>query len=117
MIKIFVKITGLIFLAAAFIGFFKPDLLIIVQLDLWQSLVYLILGIVGIKLGFTKTNDYNLRYYVDVATGATMVLLLLGLTLPNFLGLFHLEQVEHVFHAIIFIWGVVTSALSKKALV
>ncbi len=116
MIKIFTKIIGLLFLTAGLACFFVPNLLPLLQLDLWQGLVYLILGSVGVKLGFSKTNEHNLRYYVEVVTGVTMVLLLLGLTLPNFLDLFHLEPMEDVFHAIIFVWGIVTSTLSKKIL-
>jgi hypothetical protein len=76
-----------------------------VQFDLFQSLVYVSLGAVGLKLGFGSSTPKTLSRYVTATGIMGLVFFGFGLTWANFFDLFHLEIPEHVFHAIIGVTG------------
>lgn len=86
-------------------GFFYGKIPDLIQFDLFQSLVYLVFGAIGLKLGFsTIPNSYLGRY----ATGTGIMgltFLFFGLTFPNLFDIFHLEVAEHCFHAILGVAG------------
>ncbi|MFH1866733.1 MAG: hypothetical protein ABIJ81_01480 [Patescibacteria group bacterium] len=109
----FARLTGIILTAAGFFGFFIIQIKYLIQLDLWQSLVYLVLGVFGLYYGFFSSNQKYLKSYLNTTTAVMMIFLLIGLTFPNLLDLFHLEEEEHLFHAILFLYGVITNGVTK----
>ncbi len=113
MTKIFAKIAGIILMLAGLFGIFVVKIPHLVELDIWQSAVYFILGLVGVGLGWFSESVMWLKRYLETVTAFSMLMLLSGLTLPNLFDIFHLETMEHLFHAIIFVFGVIASIISR----
>ena len=111
---IFSRTLAVIFATAGFFGFFKVQIPYVVQLDLWQSMIYLALGALGFYFGWFYHTDKNVRIYNEVATGILLFFFLLGLTWPNLGDILHLEEEENIFHGALFALGVITSALTSK---
>lgn len=101
MYRVTTIILGLLLFTVGLIGFFQPNLNYTVQFDLFQSLLYIVAGAVGITLGLGKHSIGSQWLYVRIIGICGIVLLLLGLTFPNFMDIVHLEIPEHIFHAII----------------
>jgi hypothetical protein len=105
MVKFYARLVGALLFIIGLWGFLGHPIPNIVQLDLFQSLIYVVLGAVGLKLGFSASTPKTLARYAT-ATGITgLVFVLFGLTLPNFFDLFHLEVAEHVFHVVLGVAG------------
>lgn len=101
MIKRYVLISSGLLLIIGFTGFTLGGIAKIAQLDLFQSFVYLLLGAVGLKFGLSNTANKILARYTRAQGVVGFILLAIGLTLPNFLDLFHLEVPEHFFHGVL----------------
>ena len=94
-------VIGLSLFAVGLVSLFKPNWAYYVQFDLFQSFLYAVVGAIGIKLGFGRHSVGAQWYYTrGVGIGATL-LLLLGLTFPNFRDIVHLEVPEHFLHALL----------------
>lgn len=114
MMKIYAIILGLILVILGLAGFYHPNIYNVIHLDLWLSFVYLITGAIGLKLGLDKkTNQLNLYKYISVTTGGALILVLFGLTFPNFYDIFHLEMTENGLHLIIGVAGSLVNYYSK----
>lgn len=99
MVTWYVRSVALVLFALGLTGFWLGRVPSFAELSLFQSFVYLIVGAVGLKLGFSKGAARAQARYA-LATGIMgYVLLAFGLTLPNFMDIFHLEVPEHLFHA------------------
>lgn len=100
--RIVLIILGGILLATGLLGFLKPNLMYLVQFDLYQSFLYAILGAIGLKLGLSPTTPprYSQKYFEALAI-INFILLMLGLFWPNWGDIFHLEVPEHFWHALI----------------
>lgn len=113
MLKTYTIILSLVLVILGLTGFYKPNVYNIIHLDLWLSFVYLIAGAIGLKLGLDKnTSPISRMRFVDITTATAFVLVLFGLTLPNFFDIFHLEMTENALH---FAIGVIGSVISYKA--
>ncbi|MFZ5391089.1 MAG: hypothetical protein ACOZAJ_02320, partial [Patescibacteria group bacterium] len=97
MTKYFIKGLALSLLIVGLLTFLHPSLGNLVYLDMFAGLIYLILGAVGLKLSFTKNiaNRY-LANYCLITGFISLLLLLLGLSWPNFKDIFHLEPAENI---------------------
>jgi hypothetical protein len=104
--------AGLLLLGLA--GFFIVRIPNFVQLDLWQSLVYLILGAVGLQLGCGQTSSLNRARYATATGLVGLIFLGFGLTFPNFADIFHLELPEHVFHLLLGLAGCLVGNTKKQ---
>ncbi|HBV33618.1 TPA: hypothetical protein DIC39_00005 [Patescibacteria group bacterium] len=111
---IYARVLAIIFTIVGFFGFFAVGVPYVVQLDLWQSLIYLVLAACGWYIGWFYHDHKKIRHYNETATAVLMVLLLFGLVWPNWGDILHLEEEENIFHAVLFVWGVITSALTPK---
>lgn len=111
---VYARSLAVIFTGTGLFGFFWVNVPYVVQLDLWQSFVYLVLAAIGWYYGWFYPNNKHLRYYNEAATATLLFLLLLGLAWPNWGDIIHLEEEENIFHAVLFIWGVITSWLTRK---
>ncbi len=107
MLKTYVRSLAVLLFAIGLWGFWGGAIPNVVQLDLFQSLVYVVFGAVGLKLGFSQTANKTLARYATASGIMGLVFLGFGLTFPNFFDIFHLEIPEHVFHALIGILGCV----------
>ncbi|MFA4936750.1 MAG: hypothetical protein WC575_00435 [Patescibacteria group bacterium] len=114
MIKYFARITGIILMGVGLFGIFIVKIPYVVELDIWQSAVYFILGLIGISLGWFSQYVLWLKRYLEVVTAFVMLMLLAGLTLPNLFDIFHLEVVENFFHAILFVFAIIVGIINKK---
>ncbi len=93
-------IIGVIFTSLGLLGFFKPNLMYLVQFDLFQSFCYLVIGALGLKISLDKEpKQLQLKKYLTVVAVFNLVLMMLGLIWPNLGDIFHLEIPEHFFHA------------------
>lgn len=104
----FTKITGVILFLIGLIGFFNPALGNVIQLDLFQNLIYVVFGAIGLKLGFGNTTSSARARYARACGVLGLSLLLFGLSFPNFFDIFHLEPAEHVFHGLLGLAGCLT---------
>jgi len=106
MIIWYTRLIAIILFFTGLFGFFGGSIPHFVQLDLFQSFVYLIFGAVGLKLGFSSSTAPATRSRYATATGIFgLVLFLIGITFPNLFDIFHLEIPEHVFHLVIGVVG------------
>ncbi|MDP3986412.1 MAG: hypothetical protein Q8P77_03245 [Candidatus Veblenbacteria bacterium] len=101
MLRTFVTAYGALMLAVGLLGFFVPNVLYLVQFDLWQSLLYAALGAVGLMLGLKRSANLNQNRYLNALAIVNLALLMLGLSFPNLGDIFHLEVPEHVFHGVV----------------
>ncbi len=105
MLRWYVRFVAIALFLVGLAGFSLAKLPNVVQLDLFQSFVYLILGGIGLKLGFSAADIKTSSRYAR-ATGLTgFILLGLGLTFPNLFDLFHLEVPEHIWHGVLGLTG------------
>ncbi|MFH1111744.1 MAG: hypothetical protein V1712_01600 [Patescibacteria group bacterium] len=113
--KYFARITGIILIGAGLFGIFIVKIPYVVELDIWQSATYFILGLVGISLGWFSQSLLWLKRYLEIITAFSMFMLIFGISLPNYGDIFHLEIIEDLFHSVLFIGGVITSIINKKS--
>ena|SRR3990167_1885949 len=101
MLRTFVTAYGALMLAVGLLGFFVPNVLYLVQFDLWQSLLYGVLGASGLTLGLSHNKRPTQNRYLNALAIVNLALLMLGLSFPNLGDIFHLEVPEHVFHGVV----------------
>lgn len=90
---------GAIMLLVGLFGFFIPNVLYLVQFDLFQSLIYVSLGVIGLKLGLSKTTSaLNQQQYLASLSAINLSLLTIGIFWPNLGDIIHLEVPEHFGH-------------------
>ena len=99
--KVTAAILGTMLFGVGLLAIFRPNLSYIVQFDLFQGFLYAVTGAIGLKLAFGRHSVGARWYYVRGVGIGGVLLLLLGLTFPNFKDILHLEIPEHVFHAVI----------------
>lgn len=114
MLKWYVRIIGLVLFLLGLGGFFIGRIPNFAQLDLWQSFVYLILGAIGLQLGFGKALDKTRSRYATATGIMGLILLGFGLTFSNLFDIFHLEVPEHFFHTIVSVTGCLIGDKYKK---
>jgi len=114
MLKWYTRIIAALLFLIGLSGFFIVRIPNLVQLDLFQSFVYAIFGAIGIQLSFGKAENKTRSNYATATGIMGLVLLLFGLTFPNFFDIFHLEVPEHIFHFIIGVAGCVIGDKYKK---
>ncbi|MBI5466208.1 MAG: hypothetical protein HY974_02890 [Candidatus Kerfeldbacteria bacterium] len=108
------RIIGLVLFLLGLAGFFIVKIPNFVQLDLFQSFVYLIFGAIGLQLGWAQAQNKTRSRYATATGLLGLIFLGFGLTLPNFGDIFHLELPEHVGHAILGLTGCIVGDLGKK---
>lgn len=99
-------LVGIFGLLIGHLGYF-------VQLDAFQSLLYLGLGAGGLYGSTSDNSKYSLRY-LRLIIIVNLVLLALGLTLPNLWDIMHLEIPEHIFHLGIAISAAVCLEIERR---
>jgi hypothetical protein len=114
MLKKIVIFFGGLMLAVGLLGFFIPNVLFLVQFDLWQSLIYAVLGATGLQIGLGQTKDLAQLGYLKALAIVNLVMLLMGLTWPNWGDIFHLEVPEHFFHGIVGISSALAADFFRK---
>lgn len=105
MLTWYVRVVALILFLVGLAGFTITKVPNVVQLDLFQSFLYVILGGVGLKIGFSATNGRQQAQYARVTGAFGLGLMAIGLTLPNLFDLFHLEVPEHIWHGALGLTG------------
>lgn len=116
MLKWYARLVGASLFLLGLWGFFYGHIPTVVRFDPFQSFVYLVFGAVGLKLGFSLTNPKHLAVYATATGLMGLILLLFGLTFPNFYDIFHLEVSEHVFHAALGVAGCLIGDFGKRKL-
>lgn len=102
-------------LLAGLLGFFVPNILYLVQFDLWQSFIYTILGAIGLKLGLSKnTTPPAQQWYLASLAVVSLTLLTLGIFWPNLADIIHLEVPEHFWHGAVGLLAVLAWEKSRK---
>ncbi len=116
MIKTYSRVVAALLFILGLWGFLGSPIPHVVQFDLFQSLIYLGFGAVGLKLTFSKTTPQTLGRYATATGVMGLAFVLFGLTLPNFFDLFHIEIFENIFHLALGVAGcLVGSNRSSKA--
>ena len=107
------RVMGAALFLLGLAGFFIVQIPNFVQLDLWQSFIYLILGAIGLQLGWGKAQAITRRRYATTTGIIGLVFLGFGLTFPNFGDIFHLELPEHIFHLLLGLIGCLVGNSNK----
>ncbi|BCJ88061.1 hypothetical protein [Effusibacillus dendaii] len=104
----YARVVGWLFVVLGTIGFFKQELLGLIQFDRIQNIIYLMLGILGLAAVANQKNDL---YAICIG----MLSLLFGLFSifqPALLGI-RLETIEIVLFLTVGGWGVFTGVYKK----
>ena len=115
MLKTYVQVVAALLLLLGLWGFLIGAIPNFVQFDLFQSLVYVSFGAVGLKISFGKTETKILARYATATGIMGLIFLAFGLTFPNFFDIFHLEIPEHMFHLIIGVTGCLVGDHYRKS--
>lgn len=115
MLQHYSRIAGLILFAVGIGSFFVSGVPHFVQVDLFQGFLYAILGAIGLQLGFSESTAIARARYATTTGIIGLVLLLVGLTFPNFQDIFHLEIPEHIFHLILGVTGCATGDFGSRS--
>lgn len=114
MLKIITAFGGLMFLAGL-LGFFIPNILYLIQFDLFQSFIYITIGAIGLKLGLTKdTSVIQQQRYLAALSIINLSLLTIGIFWPNFADIIHLEVPEHFWHGLVGLLSVAAWEKSRR---
>ncbi|HAO81655.1 MAG: hypothetical protein UV57_C0003G0029 [Parcubacteria group bacterium GW2011_GWD2_43_10] len=95
------KITaffGSLMFVIGLLGFFMPNVLYLIQFDLFQSFIYVVLGAIGLKLGFGQSTTKSQLTYLQGLAITNLLLMMIGIFWPNLGDIVHLEVPEHFFH-------------------
>lgn len=114
MLKLFSRLTSIILIVVGFVGIFVVKIPEYVEFDLWQSFVYLVFGFWGLAVVWYKPESKLIKKYANATTAMFMLWLIIGIPFPNLADIFHLEILEHLFHLILFLLGVLALARSKN---
>lgn len=106
--KILTLLIGLILFGLGGAGFYLTQVPNVVQFDLFQSLMYIVAGGIGLKLG-TENRRVRYKSYLTAIGVGSLMLLALGLTLPNLGDIIHLEVIENIFHAALAVCALVAT--------
>lgn len=109
-------IFGSLLFLVGLAGFFVPNFLYLVQFDLFQSLLYAILGVVGLKMALTNQTPKHRLGYLQVVAITNLLLMMLGMFWPNWGDIIHLEVIENFFHSGLGLIAVVASDIFRKKL-
>lgn len=105
MLTWYVRIVAAVLFLAGIFGFALTRIPNVVQLDLLQSFTYLLIGAVGLQLGFSSASAKTQARYTQITGIVGFLLLAVGLTFPNLFDIVHLEVPEHLFHAVLGLTG------------
>ena len=106
-------VFGCILLLVGIFGLLIGHLGYFVQLDAFQSFLYLGLGAAGLY-GCASNNSIYAHRYLRLVIIVNLVLLGLGLTLPNLWDIMHLEIPEHIFHLCMAIAAALCLEIERK---
>ena len=110
------RLISLVLVITGFAGIYIVKIPEYVEFDLWQTVVYLIFGFWGLAISLYKPNGNYIMRYLNATTFMLMLWLIIGIPFPNLFDIFHLEVLEHFFHAILFLIGVFAISRGKKLL-
>ncbi len=108
------RFISIILVGAGFFGIYIVKIPNYFEFDLWQTLVYLVFGFWGLGVCWYKPKPAEIKKYLNFTTAMLMLWLIIGIPWPNLYDIFHLELLEHFFHLILFLLGVLGLARSHK---
>jgi len=113
MSRLYLKIVSPLLFVLGIMAFWQPDFYNLAYLDPWEGWLYFIGGGAGLIISWRHSDSANLHYTHSLGI-LSLLLVLLGLSLPNFKDIFHLEPAENVWHLLIGISGVLVGKLPTK---
>jgi hypothetical protein len=102
MVKPFAGLVGVLFVLLGIIGFFTHELFGLIHFDITHNIIHLVVGAAG--LAAMRTEDTAVKF-AKVLGLVYVALGIIGIMLPNMLGLMHMENAENVMHLIIGVIG------------
>jgi hypothetical protein len=102
MVKTFAGLVGLLFLLLGVMGFFTHELFGMIHFDIVHNIIHLGIGAAGLLAMRTEENAIKFAKTVGIIF---VVLGILGIVLPDMLGLMHMENAENVLHLVVGVIG------------
>ncbi|MFK7694513.1 DUF4383 domain-containing protein [Paenibacillus sp. HJGM_3] len=102
MVKPFAGLVGVLFLLLGLTGFFTHELFGMIHFDLLHNIIHLGIGAAGIWA--MRSEDTAIKFAKTVGL-LYVVLGILGMVLPDMLGLMHMENAENVLHLVVGVIG------------
>lgn len=102
MVKPFASLVGVLFLLLGVTGFFTHELFGMIHFDIVHNIIHLGIGAAGVLA--MRTEETAIKFAKTVGI-LYVVLGILGIVLPDMLGMMHMENAENVLHLVVGVIG------------